>query len=151
MNLLCRFGLVFFLFGWSTTEIPVSQLVTPEDWSEDSMREFIQIKAKSMNLRAVDYLHIINNQKVEVDFLSPRENKPKDKKRIISRRNPSAKGANFLLPLLHQNHEALVDGWVGNGNFQDYLFENNYLITEDGDSLIKFQQPQKSKFFFAKD
>jgi hypothetical protein len=75
------------------------------------------------------------------------------KTKIIPRRGATSakQGPNYLLPLLHQQNEHVINGWDGKKPLETYLFSQNYILNSDGDDIRKFVSTnERDSVFLAK-
>jgi len=69
-------------------------------------------------------------------------------RRVLS---TSKQGPNYLLPLLHQQNEPVINGWSGKEPLETYLFSQNYILNSDGDDIKRFVSTnEKDSVFLAK-
>ena len=157
MRCIWKFILCLLLVGCLNTNKEssknTSNVISEEDWESPLIKEVVRLRSQSSGLREVDYLHLLNNNKLvsEVNF-SKSDSKPK----MIARRptisnSQSSQGAFYLLPFIHHKHEDLLVDWDGKEDFQDFLFKKDHLIAVGGDSLIKFIRPNNFEILLAED
>mgnify|MGYP003123417034 CR=1 FL=1 len=70
-------------------------------------------------------------------------------KMIPRRGSTNTKGAQYLLPLIHSEHEALVNNWNGKGSFELYLFKNNRILNKEGDDVARFSSIPRRRVFLT--